>query len=145
MNHRSCFAFVSPLVVFALLVLSAGCRSRVQPLGPSTAAATQPTMAGAELSTPPPANGVLIDSVPEGGVVVVDGLPVGPTPLRLSLPVNKMGYLSRPVSLKVRFVAESAEERSSTTEVLLTPLDRLPERIEVTPTGSRRQLALQQP
>jgi hypothetical protein len=84
---------------------------------------------------------MMVETGPHGGVVVVDGRPVGPAPQAVVLPVTERGYLSRPVSVKVRFVANDGFQ-PSTTEIWLTPTDRAPSRLLVTPNGSRRQHSL---
>ena len=83
---------------------------------------------------------VTIVSEPAGAMVVVDGIPVGDTPRRIILPGTEQGFLKRPVSVRVRFVAGSAAATSKTVEVRLTPLERMPRRIEFTPAGARRVL-----
>lgn len=83
---------------------------------------------------------VAIVSEPAGAMVVVDGIPVGNTPRRIILPGTEQGFLKRPVSVRVRFVAGSAAATSKTVEVRLTPLERTPQRIEFTPAGARRVL-----
>ena len=83
---------------------------------------------------------VTIVSEPVGAMVVVDGIPVGDTPRQVILPGTEQGFLKRPVSVRVRFVAGSAATASKTVEVRLTPLERMPRRIEFTPEGARRVL-----
>lgn len=83
---------------------------------------------------------VTIVSEPVGAMVVVEGIPVGDTPRQVILPGTEQGFLKRPVSVRVRFVAGSAATASKTVEVRLTPLERMPRRIEFTPEGARRVL-----
>lgn len=83
---------------------------------------------------------VTIVSEPVGAMVVVEGIPVGDTPRRVILLGTEQGFLKRPVSVRVRFVAGSAAATSKTGEVRLTPLERMPWRIEFTPEGARRVL-----
>lgn len=85
---------------------------------------------------------MLVVSTPAGGVVVIDGRPVGPAPLQVSVPVTDRGYLSRQVTVKVRFLASETTAQSHTVELTLTPLDRAPERLDFTPDGAKRTLAI---
>lgn len=84
---------------------------------------------------------MLVHSQPEGATVVVDGHPVGATPVEVSVPVTGRGFLSRSMSVKVRFVATDPLSLSRTVELELTPLDRAPARLDFTPNGSRRTLS----
>lgn len=83
---------------------------------------------------------IMVYSEPAGGTVVVDGHPVGSAPLEVSVPVTERGFLSRQVSVKVRFVAADENGTSRTSELVLTPLDRAPVRLDFTPLDSRRTL-----
>lgn len=83
---------------------------------------------------------VLIESLPRGGTVVVNGIPVGPAPRRVLLPGTPAGFSRANVSIRVRFKAEDATQRSKTVEVRLTQLDRLPSRIDFTLDGAKRVL-----
>jgi hypothetical protein len=69
---------------------------------------------------------IVVESDPTGATIVVDGKPVGRAPRRLVLPVTPQGFSRETVSIKARFVAETSAQQSMTTEVELTPLDRLP-------------------
>jgi PEGA domain len=69
---------------------------------------------------------VWVESEPAGAMVVVDGVPAGRTPRRVELDVTLQGFARRTNTIRVRFVAESARETSVTTELVLTPRDRVP-------------------
>lgn len=84
---------------------------------------------------------LMVTSEPRGATVVVDGRPVGPAPISIRVPVTDRGYMSRPVSVKVRFLAANNGQESHTTELMLTPLDRVPTRLDFTPHGARRTFA----
>lgn len=80
-------------------------------------------------STPLPLEGemaVMVETDPTGATIVVNGLPVGRAPRKVFLPVTAQGFAKSTFTIKARFVAESSAEHSTTTEVELTPLDRLP-------------------
>jgi hypothetical protein len=64
--------------------------------------------------------------------VVVAGVPLGRTPLRVAVPVTPQGFARHPATIRVRFVAESAQQTSVTTELVLTPRDRVPVRVHFT-------------
>lgn len=79
--------------------------------------------------TPLPLGGemaVMVETDPTGATIVVNGLPVGRAPRKVFLPVTAQGFAKSTFTIKARFVAESSAEHSTTTEVELTPLDRLP-------------------
>lgn len=73
-----------------------------------------------------------VDSEPAGMMVVVDGVPVGRTPRRVELEVTPQGFARHPATIRVRFVAESAQQTSVTTELVLTPRDRVPAQVQFT-------------
>lgn len=75
---------------------------------------------------------VWVDSEPAGAMVVVDGAPVGRTPRRVEMDVTPQGFSRHGATIRVRFVAETVRETSVTTELVLTPRDRVPSRVEFT-------------
>ena len=75
---------------------------------------------------------VWVESEPPGAMVVVDGVPVGRTPRRVELDVTLQGFARQTNTIRVRFVAESARETSVTTELVLTPRDRVPALLQFT-------------
>jgi hypothetical protein len=75
---------------------------------------------------------VWVDSEPTGAMVVVDGVPVGRTPRRVEMDVTPQGFARQGVTIRVRFVAETVQQTSVTTELVLTPLDRVPSRVDFT-------------
>lgn len=81
---------------------------------------------------------VWIESEPEGGLVVVDGKPLGRTPQRVVLNGTARGFCREDVSIKVRFVATDSDHISQTVEEVLTPLDKIPERVRFTAQGVTR-------
>lgn len=83
---------------------------------------------------------VLITSEPSGSVVVINGIPVGATPRRVLLPGNAQGFSRQNVSIRVRFVANNPNEKSQTVEQKLTPLEKIPERIDFSRAGAKRVL-----
>ena len=111
---------------------------------PATSAPAIPRSAASGTPEPALAPGeavMVIASNPAGGLVVMDGRPVGAAPVQVKIPVTPRGFLSRPVSVKVRFLAGETTSRSHTTELVLTPLDRAPVRLDFTPEGTKRTLA----
>lgn len=88
-----------------------------------------PTQRPATESVPAIAEGqfvIAVESDPVGATIVVDGKPVGRAPRKLVLAVTPQGFSRETVVIKARFVAETSAQQSMTTEVELTPLDRLP-------------------
>lgn len=83
---------------------------------------------------------MLITSEPSGSVVVINGIPVGATPRRVLLPGNAQGFSRQNVSIRVRFVANNPNEKSQTVEQKLTPLEKIPERIDFSRAGAKRVL-----
>ena len=75
---------------------------------------------------------VWVESEPAGAMVVVDGVPVGRAPRRVELDVTPQGFARQASEIRVRFVAESARETSVTTELVLTPRDRVPSLLHFT-------------
>lgn len=75
---------------------------------------------------------VWVESEPAGAVVVVDGVPVGRAPRRIELDVTPQGFARQASTIRVRFVAESVRETSVTTELVLTPRDRVPAVLQFT-------------
>lgn len=80
-----------------------------------------------------------VESEPAGMRVVVDGVPVGRTPQRVDVEVTPQGFARHPATIRVRFVAESAQQTSVTTELVLTPRDRVPVRVHFTRDGVLRR------
>ncbi|MBM3872274.1 MAG: PEGA domain-containing protein [Verrucomicrobia bacterium] len=75
---------------------------------------------------------VWVETEPAGAMVVVDGVPVGRAPRRVDVEVTPQGFARQGTTIRVRFVAETVQQTSVTTELALTPRDRVPARIEFT-------------
>jgi glucose/arabinose dehydrogenase len=93
--------------------------------------------------TPPPANGngnsiVRIVSQPEGALVLIDGRPVGRTPHELQVMASGQGFFRDPISVRVRFLADSPGSESVTVQENFTTLERVPATILFTPQGAQR-------
>jgi hypothetical protein len=131
------------LILAAVTGCASGPRSRSPSLDqpPVATVAPEPPVPRVSEEAEPRQASVLVVSEPEGAMVVLDGRPLGPTPRAVTLPINGYGFVSRPVSVKVRFVATSLIDTSRTAEVMLTPLDRAPVRLDFTPQGARRTMA----
>jgi hypothetical protein len=81
-----------------------------------------------------------IDSDPSGAIVVVNGIPIGKAPLQLKVKITLQGFFRDYLTIKVRFLAMSAEETSLTVEDDCTPREKIPGKITFTPQGAQRQL-----
>jgi hypothetical protein len=93
-------------------------------------------------STPVPAKGELIisiDSNPAGAVIVVNDIPIGKAPQRLKVKTTPQGFFRDYMTLKARFLATSAEEKSSSVEEDFTPREKIPGKILFTPQGAQRR------
>lgn len=102
---------------------------------PKTATPPETAVAPAVSLPERPPEGVAwlwVESEPAGMMVVVDGVPVGRTPRRVDVEVTPQGFARHPATIRVRFVAESVQQTSVTTELVLTPRDRVPARVHIT-------------
>lgn len=81
-----------------------------------------------------------IESEPAGALIIVNNVPQGKAPLELVIRGTPQGFSREYVEIEARFLARDPSEVSSTKEVELTPLERVPAVLKFTPSDVQRQL-----